>query len=321
MMKDRAKILGFIAAIIMALSAFAKVNHIKGASLGLIIALGLLFPIYLIINIVKSDKEKKRFVPTLLLGGLILVYTIGMLFVIMNWTNGFEMANVGFILSLVSLCAIYFLEVGKDSESRTFSAFFVVTSIVAVSLIYVSAFRGISGNLIDGFGIANTNATSTKNMLVQINANRVFSMDSTNNSILDIHKEAEELVGYIENLKMDIAVAANNDEAIEDYNNIRYKSNISIAQHLLFDQNRGEDLKQHIERYSSKFATLNLDEETKSIIIRRLTTQDPPPLMDGTFQTWLSSRFEGQPIMSVISVLSSLQVDVLACEMLALQGK
>lgn len=320
-MKDRAKILGFIAAIIMALSAFAKVNHMKGASLGLIIALGLLFPIYLIINIVKSDKEKKRFVPTLLLGGSILVYTTGMLFVIMHWTNGLEMANVGFILSLISLCAIYFLGVGKDSESRYFSAFFVVTSIVAVSLIYVSAFRGISGNLIEGFGIANTNATATKNMLAQINANRVSSMDSTNDSILDIHKEAEELVGYIENLKMEIAVAANNNEAVEDYNNILYKSNTNIAQHLLFDQNRGEDLKQQIEKYSSKFATLNLDDKTKLIIIRRLTTQDSPPLEDGTFQTWLSSKFEGQPVMSAILVLSSLQVDVLACEMLALQGK
>jgi len=317
-MKTEAKILGLIAAILLCLSVVAKIEHLKGASLGLIVALGLLFPIFLILNIINLVKSKTNSLSFILLGLSFLLFTAGFLFLVMHWPGGVLVFQVGFVASVISLFIAYLTECGKATEEQRFPFLFIVLSIVSVSLIYLGSFRAVSHSLLDGFVTANESSTQTKETLIQITEYSVSRLDSAPENIKAIHDSAIKTINSIEEFKQELAKRANNNELVDSYRSIRQKGNSEITNQLFLAEKKGAELKVLMDNFCAQLVRLNLDEATKNRVRRQLNTNDTPPF-DGSMQTWEESKFENVPAMAAIATLSGIQVDILASELLVLQ--
>lgn len=319
-MKTEAKILGLIAAILLCLSVVAKIEHLKGASLGLIISLGLLFPIYLILNVINLVKSKRYSLSIVPLGISFVVFTIGFLFLIMHWAGGVLEFQLGFVASIISLFVVYLTERGKAAEERRFPFLFIVLSIVSVSMIYLGSFREVSCSLLNGFVTANESSTQTKETLIQITEYSVSRLDSASENIKAIHDTAIKTINSIEEFKQELAKRANDNELVESYSSIRQKGNSEITNQLFLAERKGAELKVLMDNFCAQLVRLNLDDATKNRVRRQLNTNDPPPY-DGNMQTWEEGKFENVPVMAAIATLSGIQVDILASELLVLQRK
>lgn len=136
-MKNRGKVLGFSIAVLTTLSVFFKLFHLTGASLIIVISLGMLFPIYLIINIVSMIKDSKFSIEIIILGIFFLIFTIGLLFIIQHWYLGELIYGFGFILLLLTLFIFLFLESKKKNNEVKIPVLLLVLFIIFIDIITV----------------------------------------------------------------------------------------------------------------------------------------------------------------------------------------
>lgn len=302
-MKEKFKILGLIVAIIVVISTFLKLYHLPGAAFGLVITLGGMFPLYLIFNKASLTSLNLN-IKNAFFAYSISIYALGFLFILLHWPSGNMIFGLGFVLSLISILLIYI------SKNIVLSRIFLIVIIVFVCIIYLASFRGVSKNVIDGFTLSNENNETLKKVLVEL----TNEIDTTKNN-KEIDNKADELINYIEQIKQSIAIRANENEGVTNYENIRYKENFDISTEVMIIQGKAKELKIKIDEYKSFLLDFEKNEQSISKIYQLLNTQDPAP-HDGILRTWESYTFEHYPVISVINTLTNLQVNIKIAELI-----
>lgn len=129
----------------------------------------------------------------------------------------------------------------------------------------------------------------------------------------EVRLATKDLVDYIEQLKQHMVVIADGEGA--DVLDIQAKDNLDIGGQVMLRQGKGKELRQKITAYREKLAGFIAakDSVLRNSVITHLATDDPKPV-DGEFRSWESSKFEGIPLVGVVTILTMYQTDILSTE-------
>ena len=178
----------------------------------------------------------------------------------------------------------------------------------------------VSADVLDAFtkvqqGLTSTIANFTKKnadlyndieMAYNLNQTKVAAVREKTN---EIRKSTQELVDYIEQLKYKMVVLADGEEDA-DVMNIKAKDNLDIGGQVMVLQGKGKELREMITAYREQLSGLIADKDS---VLTHLATDDPKPV-DGEFKSWEVSKFEGIPLVGVVTLLTMYQADILSTE-------
>ena len=130
-----------------------------------------------------------------------------------------------------------------------------------------------------------------------------------NNSVLKVKASSDSLYNYIHSLKELIVKKADGPEGNVD--KIIAQDDLNYAAELMINKKHGLALKNAIEKYRKMLITLVDTSNTELIasINKSLDTSAPPPSA-GQTPSWETSKFEGYPLIAVITLMSKMQSDV-----------
>ena len=148
-------------------------------------------------------------------------------------------------------------------------------------------------------------------MAYNLNQTKVAAVREKTN---EIRKSTQELVDYIEQLKYKMVVLADGEEDA-DVMNIKAKDNLDIGGQVMVLQGKGKELREMITAYREQLSGLIADKDSvlKNSVLTHLATDDPKPV-DGEFKSWEVSKFEGIPLVGVVTLLTMYQADILSTE-------
>ncbi len=130
-----------------------------------------------------------------------------------------------------------------------------------------------------------------------------------NKEVLKVKASSDSLYNYIFSLKELIVKRADGPEG--DVNNIKAQENLNFAAELMITKKHGEELKKAIEAYRSSLLALIDTSNTELIAsINQSLSTAPPPRKEGSSPSWEESKFEGYPLIAVITLMSKIQSDV-----------
>lgn len=194
--------------------------------------------------------------------------------------------------------------------------YLVLTAMLAlnVSADVLEAFTKVQHGLtstIANFSKKNTEMYNEIEMAYNLNQAKVAGV---RDKALKIKAESEGLIKYIEDLKLQLVVLADGEEEA-DVMNIQAKDNLDIGGQVMITQGKGKELKQKIESFRELLLS-NIsakDSVLRHTIADNLNTNAPKPV-DGEFKSWESSKFEGIPLVGVVTLLTMYQTDLLNAE-------
>ena len=130
-----------------------------------------------------------------------------------------------------------------------------------------------------------------------------------NRSVLKVKTSSDSLYQYIHSLKEMIVKAADGPEGNVD--NIISQDDLNYSVELMINKKHGLALKNAIEKYRKSLIALvdTSNTELLASINKSLDTSNPPP-KQGQTPSWESSKFEGYPLIAVITLMSKIQSDV-----------
>lgn len=193
--------------------------------------------------------------------------------------------------------------------------YLVLTAMLAlnVSADVLNAFtkvqQGLSSTIIN-FTKKNAEMYNEIEMAYNLNAAKVAS---TREKALGIKEKSKELLEYIETLKQKMVQLADGPEG--DVQNIKAKDNLDIGGQVMLVQGGGKELKKKLDDYRNTLLALisPKDSVLRASVMSNLNT-DAPPVEDGNFQSWESSKFESIPLVGVVTILTLYQSVVLNSE-------
>jgi gliding motility-associated protein GldM len=130
-----------------------------------------------------------------------------------------------------------------------------------------------------------------------------------NKSVLRVKVSSDSLYNYIHSLKELIVKAADGPKGRLD--SIVSKDDLNYAAELMITKKNGQELKKAIAAYRNSLLALVDTSNTELItsINKSLDTAAPPP-KEGRTPSWESDKFEGYPLIAVITLMSKIQSDV-----------
>lgn len=130
-----------------------------------------------------------------------------------------------------------------------------------------------------------------------------------NKSVLKVKANSDSLYNYVYSLKELIVKRADGPNG--DVNNIKAQDNLNFAAELMITQKYGTALKKTIEDYRNSLLALVDPSNTELIasINKSLDTAPPPP-KEGSTPSWEENKFQGYPLIAVITLMSKMQSDV-----------
>lgn len=130
-----------------------------------------------------------------------------------------------------------------------------------------------------------------------------------NETVLKVKASSDSLYHYILSLKELIVKTADGPEG--NINDIVNQQDLHVAALVMLTKKNGEGLKKAIEAYRSSLISLVDPTNTELIAaINKSLSTDPPPPKEGNSPSWVESKFEGYPLIAVITLMSKLQSDV-----------
>lgn len=130
-----------------------------------------------------------------------------------------------------------------------------------------------------------------------------------NKTVLKVKASSDSLYNYIYKLKELIVKRADGPEG--DVDNILSKDDLNYSAEIMINKKNGLALKNAIIAYRNSLLAL-IDTSNKELIVsinKSLDTSPPKP-KDGTTPSWESNKFEGYPLIAVITLMSKIQSDV-----------
>jgi gliding motility-associated protein GldM len=130
-----------------------------------------------------------------------------------------------------------------------------------------------------------------------------------NNEVLRVKANSDSLYHYIHSLKELIVKKADGPEG--DVNEIKSPENLNFAAEVMITQKKGLALKEAINHYRESLLSLIDTSNTQLVAsIKKTLDTSPPPKKEGSTPSWEESKFEGYPLIAVITLMSKIQSDV-----------
>ena len=110
-----------------------------------------------------------------------------------------------------------------------------------------------------------------------------------------------------------VVLADGEEEA--DVQDIKAKDNLDVGGQVMLLEGHGKELRKMLTSYREKLAGFVAvkDSVLRNSVLTHLATDDPKPV-DGEFKSWESSKFEGIPLVGVVTILTMYQADILSTE-------
>lgn len=130
-----------------------------------------------------------------------------------------------------------------------------------------------------------------------------------NREVLKVKAHSDSLYNYVAQLKEMIVKKADGPEG--DVNNIEKKDDLNIPAELMIVKKHGTALKKAIEAYRDSLLAL-VDPKDSSLIasINKSLDTSAPKGKEGQTPSWEISKFEGYPLIGVITLMSKMQSDI-----------
>lgn len=126
----------------------------------------------------------------------------------------------------------------------------------------------------------------------------------------EVREESQRLFSAIDSIKLLIVKAADGEDG--DVNNIVNREDLEAASVVLLNptSRKGTALRQSVEKYRDYIQTIITDSARRANVNKALSTQ--PFRRPGVVipQTWEEAKFDNQPIVAAITLLTKLQNDV-----------
>ncbi|MCX6236162.1 MAG: gliding motility protein GldM [Bacteroidia bacterium] len=178
----------------------------------------------------------------------------------------------------------------------------------------------VDKSVLDAFVMVNQNFLQTienfnsKNQRVYDDFNKAYLLNDVKvkkfkDSALVVKKSSDHLYQYIDSLKGVIVKKADGPDG--DVNKIKSQDNLNFAAEIMITKKNGIALKNAIELYRNSLLALVDTSNTQLIAsIKKSLDTSPPPPKEGSKPTWESYKFEGYPLIAVITFMSKIQSDV-----------
>jgi gliding motility-associated protein GldM len=159
---------------------------------------------------------------------------------------------------------------------------------------------------IENFTAKNARVYADFNNAAQENPQKAGEL---NKSVMRVKAHSDSLYHYVAQLKEMIVKKADGPQG--DVNNIDHKDNLNIPAELMIVKKHGTALKKAIEEYRASLLSL-VDPKDSSLIaaIYKSLDTSPPPAVEGQTPSWEVSKFEGYPLIGVITLMSKMQSDI-----------
>ena len=178
----------------------------------------------------------------------------------------------------------------------------------------------VDKSVLDAFAMVNQSFMKTIENFTAKNARVYTDFDNAaqenpqkagelNKTVTGVRIHSDSLYNYVSHLKEMIVKKADGDDG--DVNNIDNKDDLNITAELMIVKKHGTALKKAIETYRESLISL-VDPNDSSLIAsinKSLDTSAPPPV-EGQTPSWEISKFEGYPLIGVITLMSKIQSDI-----------
>jgi gliding motility-associated protein GldM len=196
----------------------------------------------------------------------------------------------------------------------------------------------VSATVLDAFVLVDTGLSQTTRSFTVKNERLYNQMESAyavnpkkvepwKNSTDEIKKKTQEIIEYIQDLKVLTVVTAEKEDSPAlvgenqiDASKISGKGDTNTSGRIFIGAEGGgkaTELKKKIEEYREYMKGLidpNAAEQLIQSINNTLNTEDPPHSADGAPHTWESTRFDHIPLVAIFPQLTKIQLDVLNVE-------
>lgn len=179
----------------------------------------------------------------------------------------------------------------------------------------------VSSDVLEGFsqveeGLRRSNNTVTSRNDAILTKLTLFSEQNPEkgtqwlNKALEVREATDLMIGRIDSLKWLIVRAADGKNA--DVNNIRRRDDLESASVVMLNPAtlRGEQLRGQIDSYRDFIATIVTDTTKMSGIAASLSTDEEPIKGSGVKRLWEVAKFENQPVVAAVTLLTKLENDV-----------
>lgn len=189
----------------------------------------------------------------------------------------------------------------------------------------------VSSDVLNGFtqveeGLKRTNSNVEQRNAAILNTLEAFAAQNPEkgqvwlNKATEVRRVTDSMYQKIDSLKQLIVVEA--DGRNGDVNDIQNRDNLEAASVVMLSgaRPRGASLRSSIENYRQYISALMPDSIKRENVIKALTTD--PVLRKGTLgkQSWEESKFDNQPVVAAVTLLTKLQNDLKYAEGEALQA-
>ena len=189
--------------------------------------------------------------------------------------------------------------------------YLVLTAMLALNVDkkVLDAFASVNGGFmstIENFGAKNEGVYTQFNNAAQENPKKVGELNRT---VIRIKQHTDSIYNYIAALKEQIVKNADGPEG--NVNNIQSKENLNVAAELMVTLGNGTKLKHAIGVYRDSLLKVFDPKDTAQLAsIRMSLDTSDPPAAEGGRPSWVVSKFEGFPLIAVITLMSKLQSDI-----------
>jgi|SRR5665647_474529 len=189
--------------------------------------------------------------------------------------------------------------------------YLVLTAMLALNVdkSVLDAFAMVNNNFmqtIENFTAKNQRVYNDFNNAAQENPQKAGEL---NKEVLKVKASSDSLYRYIHSLKELIVKRADGPEG--DVRAIKAQEDLNASAELMVTKKHGSDLKAAIEAYRHSLLALIDTSNTELVAsINQSLNTDPPPKKEGSSPSWEESKFEGYPLIAVITLMSKIQSDV-----------
>lgn len=301
-------ITGFLAGFLFAVGFLFKIQHWPGAGLLILTAsviTGLGFIPAFFINHIKESSGKQKSAYILGFMGSF-IYLAGFLFKINHWPGAYISMFVGTVLLIIIAFPLLIVSHYKNYEHVSsrfiFLCFAIVWFIVPTALISLN----ISIDVLKGFKTNVSEKEYQIQYLTTKNQNLMALMEGSSSEMIDVKKQSDELVMYIQNIKNKILSLAagkpvNSDTVNYDEIDI---SDTNLAEQVLLKKEMAKELQDKMNTYR----LFLLQRSAKDSISTKLVTEILIPVYN-TEKDW-----KHVTLIYCLNKLSGFQENILKAE-------
>lgn len=189
----------------------------------------------------------------------------------------------------------------------------------------------VSSDVLDGFvqvedGLARTNVNVIErndalySRLERIAADNPEKGSRWLDKASDVRRRAGELYRHVDTLKLAIVREADGEDGSPD--DIRHRDDLDAASVVMLGAgvSRGQKLRASIDTYRDYVTSLVTDSLKRAFIYESLSTRPFRRQGIAADQKWEESKFENQPVVAAVTLLTKLQNDICYAEGEALAG-